>query len=69
MKINKTLTNINRYLYEIEYKKRFEIPNLPFDELLEKLTKASKKEKELIISKLDEETLEKIENLKEGGII
>lgn len=64
-----SLNKINRYLYELTYRDKFDILNLPFDELVEKLALMNEEDRTEITELLDSETKKKITEIIEGGIL
>lgn len=60
---------LNRFIYEIDYNKKFNLGALSFDEIVEMLLSANESERQEIYECLDKEMQEKIDALIEGGII
>jgi len=63
------LTKLGRILYEIDYKDKLDTIRLPFDKLIERLAQSSKEDKDFILSRLDEETKQKVNEMIEGGLL
>lgn len=64
------LEKLNRYIYEINNKERFEADvNCCFDKLLEKFAKADESKREYLLSIIDPESQKKINEMIEGGIL
>jgi len=64
-----TLTRLNRYLYEVDFKEKLKYRILTLDEALELITESPKDKIEEIISGLMPEVKEKIEEIREGGLL
>lgn len=64
------LDKLDRYIYESEYKEKFEL-EIPccFDQLLELLAKSDNDKREKIIKVLDEETKQKVQEMIDGGVL
>ena len=64
------LDELDRYLYEFNYKKQLEL-KIPccFDELLEMFIKASDPEKEQILSVLEPGTRKDLQEMIDGGLL
>lgn len=60
---------LNRYIYEFEYSKKFNISDLSFDEVVEMFVSANEAERQKILESLDRKTRNKIEIMIEGGIL
>jgi hypothetical protein len=60
---------LNRFIYEIDYNKKFNLGALSFDEIVEMLVSANESERQEIYECLDGEMQEKIDALIEGGIL
>jgi hypothetical protein len=63
-----TLTRLNRYLYEVDFKEKLKYRKLTLDEALELIT-GSPDNIEEIISGLAPDVKEKIEEIREGGLL
>ena len=64
-----SLDKINRYLYELNYKKLLNISDLSFEGLVEEILPLNKQQRKEIIKLLDSDTKNKIKIMIEGGII
>jgi hypothetical protein len=60
---------LNRYIYEIDYNKKFNINTLSFDEIVEMILTTDKVERQKILERLDDKIREKINAMIEGGLI
>ncbi len=64
------LDKLDRYIYESEYKERLEL-KIPccFDKILELLAISDSEKQAKIISVLDEETKQKVQDMMDGGVL
>ena len=61
--------DLNRYIYEIDDNKKFNINTLSFDEIVEMIITADKVERQNMLESLDDKIREKIDTMIEGGLI
>ena len=60
---------LNRYIYEIDYNKKFNLGALSFDEVVKLLVSANESERQEIMECLSGEIKEKIDTMVDGGLI